>query len=60
MSQFLPRGCHISEENRIKKMVANGCDWQIYLSTINEQICENAESHPIPSIARGIPFFPQL
>ena len=32
----------------------------IVQTTINEQICENAESHPIPSIARGIPFFPQL
>ncbi len=27
---------------------------------INEQICENAESYPIPSVARGVPFFPQL
>ena len=29
-------------------------------SDINEQICENAESYPIPSIERGIPFLPQL
>lgn len=35
MSQFLPRGCHISEENRITKMVATGCDWQIYLTNLD-------------------------
>lgn len=38
MSQFLPRGCHISEENRIKKMVANGCDWQIYLTNLDSYV----------------------
>ena len=38
MSQFLPRGCHISEENRIKKMVAHGCDWQIYLTNLDSYV----------------------
>lgn len=35
MSQFLSRGCYISEQNRIKKMVASGCDWQIYLTNLD-------------------------
>lgn len=38
MSQFLPRGCHISDENRIKKMVANGCGWQIYLTNLDSYV----------------------
>ena len=33
---------------------------KIIYQTINEQICDNAESYPIPSVARGVPFFPQL
>ena len=38
MNQFLPRGCHISSENRIKKMVASGCDWQIYLTNLDAYV----------------------
>lgn len=38
MSQYLPRGCHISEENRIKKMVVGGCDWQIYLTNLDTYV----------------------
>ena len=38
MNQFLPRGCHISSENRIKKMVASGCDWQIYLTNLDTYV----------------------
>lgn len=34
--------------------------WIFKNTAINEQICENAESYPIPSTANGIPFFPQL
>ena len=35
MIQFLPRGYRVSDENRIKKMVAYGCDWQIYLTNLD-------------------------
>lgn len=38
MNQFLPRGCHISSENRIKKMVASGCDWQVYLTNLDAYV----------------------
>lgn len=32
MSQFLPRGYHVSSDKRIKRMIAEGSDWQIYLT----------------------------
>lgn len=35
MIQFLRRGYRVSDENRIKKMVAYGCDWQIYLTNLD-------------------------
>lgn len=35
MIQFLPRGYRVSDVNRIKKMVAFGCDWQIYLTNLD-------------------------
>lgn len=38
MSQYLPRGCRISEENRIKKMVVGGCGWQIYLTNLDAYV----------------------
>lgn len=38
MSQFLPRGCPISGEYRIKKAVASGCAWQIYLTNLNTYV----------------------
>lgn len=38
MIQFLPRGYRVSNENRIKKMVAYGCDWQIYLTNLDAYV----------------------
>ena len=32
MSQMLPRGCKISDDNKIKKMIAKGTNWQIYFT----------------------------
>lgn len=34
MSQFLPRGYHVSPDKRIRKMIAEGLDWQIYLTNV--------------------------
>lgn len=38
MNQFLPRGFCVSEDQRIKKMVASGCDWQIYLTNLDNYV----------------------
>ena len=35
MGQFLPRGYFISTDKRIRKMVAEGPDWQIYLTNLD-------------------------
>ena len=38
MKQFLPRGYHITKENRIKKLFAGGDNWQIYLTNIDSYV----------------------
>ena len=38
MNQFLPRGYKISPETRIRKMIADGQDWQIYLTNIDTHV----------------------
>ena len=38
MNQFLPRGFLVSEGNRIKKLVADGNDWQIYLTNADSYV----------------------
>ena len=35
MSQFLPRGYKVSSDKRIRKLIAEGQDWQIYLTNID-------------------------
>ena len=35
MSQFLPRGYKLSSEKRIRKPIAEGQDWQIYLTNVD-------------------------
>lgn len=35
MSQFLPRGYKVSSDKRIRKMIAEGHDWQIYLTNLD-------------------------
>lgn len=35
MNWFLPRGYCFSEKNRIKKLLANGNDWQIFLTNLD-------------------------
>ena len=38
MAQFLPRGYRVSAENRIKKLVAGGNDWQIFLTNVDSYV----------------------
>ena len=35
MNQFLPRGYSVSSDKRIRKMIAEGQDWQIYLTNVD-------------------------
>lgn len=35
MNPMLPRGCSISEEKRIKRMIAEGAEWQIYSTNLD-------------------------
>lgn len=38
MNQFLPRGCSISADRRIRKLVSEGTGWQIYLTNLDTYI----------------------
>lgn len=38
MDQLLPRGCYISGEKRIKKMIAEGSNWQIYSTNLDSYV----------------------
>lgn len=47
MNQFLPRGYSVSADKRIRKLIAEGKDWQIYLTNVDSyvlavkpQLCE--------------------
>ena len=35
MSQFLPRGYRVSPDKRIRKLIAEGEYWQIYLTNVD-------------------------
>ncbi len=38
MSQFLPRGYEVSSNKRIRKMISEGQDWQIYLTNTDSYV----------------------
>ena len=38
MGQFLPRGYSVSHDKRIRRMIAEGPDWQIYLTNVDSYV----------------------
>jgi len=38
MSQFLPRGYQVSSDKRVRKLFAEGEDWQIYLTNVDSYV----------------------
>lgn len=38
MSQFLPRGYKVSSEKRIRTVIAEGQDWQIYMTNVDSYV----------------------
>lgn len=38
MNQFLPRGCNISADRRIRTLVSEGTGWQIYLTNLDTYV----------------------
>lgn len=38
MNQFLPRGCNVSEDRRIRTLVSEGTGWQIYMTNMDTYV----------------------
>ena len=44
MTQYLSRGCEVAKDRRIRKMVAEGNDWQIYLTNVDSYVMAVTEA----------------